>query len=247
MASSLLATLFDVVFLLIASAIFGLLAYGVFKLANRHMEINPKRELLLVVVGGILGSLAFTIISPFVVPPIQSAQADLRAPNPDMSIEYTEDIPEDYYRVYDIPRNGSGYVFYRVEIANPSNYVLQSFDVSLAFNGCVDDVGLDYLDRPTASALGIRDTLVMQQDFPESEIRRCTRNFHVKNLEPQQVVSLYYLVDTTPEEEVTVRTSGAPSSNGTVLIGHRYYWNFRGQLDAEGHDPQYRNASEISS
>jgi len=58
------------------------------KLTDIIYKINWKRELILIVIGGIIGGVVFTMISPFIVPTIHDFQVNqLGAQNPVLGVE----------------------------------------------------------------------------------------------------------------------------------------------------------------
>jgi hypothetical protein len=199
-------------------------------------KINWKRELVLVFIGSILGGLLFTFVSPFVVPSIHDFQVnEMGAQNPTLGVdvEYGEDAQN--YAV-DIPTNET-YERYRIIIHNPSDKVLSTVTVGVAFPGGIEyqEVGRFQTQDSNSYSWNVRLARTQSND----NLTFVTNGIHINQLPPGKTASVTFLVDSTPEEHLipgyweTSQLDGYDASEGTVMVSGEYRWDFKGSIYTE--------------
>jgi hypothetical protein len=213
-------------------------------------KIDWREELVLVLVGSILGGLIFTFVSPFIVPAIHDFQVNhLNAQNPDLGVEvrYAENVSGSTFNISD----NETYHRYQIEIHNPTNQMLNTITVGLAFPGGIKNQSVGHF-QPMDSRSYSRNAYLAQTESPNNTAL-ITNAIIIPQLPPGKTVTATFLIDQSLEKRPipgywdTAGLEEYNASTGSIMISGHYRWDFKGQTYSEEERFTYVDASQRAS
>lgn len=213
-------------------------------------EIEWKKELLLVCIGGIIGGLVFTSVSPFIVPHIHNFQVNhLGAGNPvlGVEVEYAGEVPGNSFSV----SKNDTYDRYNVIITNPSTKELRTVTVGVAFPGGIEAQSVGHFQTIDEDSYSQNANLVQTKNITNGSY--VTNAIFISQLPPEKTASAAFLIDTTPEETLlpgyweTTGLEDYNASKGSIMVSGQYRWEFKGSVYIEEREFTYINVSSRAS
>lgn len=213
------------------------------------LEINWTKQILIAIVGGIVGGLIFASVSPFIVPEIQDEQVALGAEKPTLGVEvkYAGDSPG---RSFSIDGNET-YDRYQVLVHNPSDKVLRYVTVGLAFPGGIKAHEMGHFQVSDEHSYSHNAELVAAQEVNDTVL--VTNAISIPQLPPGKEVSATFLIDPTWEETPIpgywdlTGLDDYNVSRGSIMVSGHYQWEFKGSFYTEERSYKYVNASARNS
>lgn len=258
----LLRAILTVLLSLITAAVLSVLALALFPHLSRVLErveqktgLDLSKQLLLATFGGIIGGIAFAIVSPIVVPTINDTQVQtglVEKPEPTIKLDCIPSYPN---RSTKIEFNKTWEPDYRVctlYIQNTHRRPINDFGSHIYFPDGIEARSV----RGTMRFLPVG--MNQELEFPSD------RNFgnesfqdqiRVDQIPPGKVAMVSYLLDTEPEGwRKQPPVSGTNIRSDEILLSTSYNWNYRGRLYVEGRAFEkvtesnflYSNATQVS-
>lgn len=219
-------------------------------LIDEFRAINWKREFLLIFIGSILGGIIFTSISPFVVPAIHNVQVnELGAQNPVLGIEveYANDVSGNTF----LENGTEKYDRYRIVIHNPSDKVLNTITVGVAFPGGIESQDVGHFQVKDGSSYSGNARLAQTREIENTTY--VTNAIRISKLPPGKVVSATFLIDESPEEAPILGYWGSSgldnynASEGSIMVSGQFRWNLKGSTYTDDREFTLIYASQRAS
>jgi len=220
--------LFALRFLFVALVLSTLLFVGVVLLQTvfESDDVDPRREIKIAIVSGLVGSIAFAAVNPFITPVLFDSMVGLDIaprPQPEFDLDYSSltERNSNLYRVdYEQERS-----LYTLEVTNNYQKPIIDFVMVVGFGNCNIQTGLDptrYSGEPVTGIVGRIDL----RQGPE-DMERCIEEIHISRLYAGETIEFYFVTDADPESTLMLGETSA--RQGEAVIAYDYVWTFNGR------------------
>lgn len=203
------------------------------RLPKEQIKSVSKDLLAAVVVGGIVGGIAFSLVSPVLMPGINNAQVEhgfVNEPNLKVNLQYTEEYPDNASEYLFGKEWRSDYVVQTISFENENERLISSLNVLLVFPGCIETRRPEPLSGSDVAVVNSQ----VKFEHSRERIRTqsvCSDKIHIENLPKGKVIEFQYLLDTDPEagKQPAGTISYWTLSNNQVRVSSHYVWSFNGR------------------
>lgn len=202
--------------------------YSVYRILKR-IDYFPDRELYVALTAGLIGSLAFSLLAPTIMPLGYwgISQIAVDEPTPEFT-GYWKDSPPSYLVDHDSDRVD----FYVLTIMNPNSRPISELSVTLDFPNCVEDTGSNSWVgiQPSNTDLSWAPPNIVHfsQPFGEQDhYVQCDAGLYIETLPPNRMVNAFFVTNNSANAPVRAEFTSRNLSDGEVYIDTSYMWEYR--------------------